>query len=550
MSKPHAPRRAAWLVAGLICAPAHAEGPAWPPDFFDPGATQHGAADLILPMPCGGAMAFQRVIVPLNAEDPLADRAVRLGNSLEATAFVEYFLTQHLRGAFETGTSAGSDAGNNSHYYIARYEMNQAQLRALRGDCAAPGRVDRLAAGGLSWFDGVALAQGYSSWLIAHARADLPQRDGVPGFVRLPTEVEWEFATRGGAMVDPARFAGSVHFGEDGDMLRHAFVQAPGSARGGALGPVGTRAPNPLGLFDVYGNAEELVLEPFRLNAFGRAHGQPGGVVTRGGSVLSTPEQVYSAHRTEYPPFDPGTGVPLAGPTFGLRLVISAPVTTTDARIDALRLRWQSREDDPVTTEAGIAAAPVDGAPAGDADAPARDRLEAMIAREADAAQRQALVEVRLALLQSDAQAQTALQRSAQSAMLTGAVIAQTLNRIAAEIAHLSTEIARTNEFLRVAPESERASLRDAVRSLGRQLQTQRQQQATFLRSWRAVLETLAFEVPQTALRAATGIVRDELLLTRQQPLAEAVDRVQRAALAFQQEPDMSESAIADLARP
>ncbi|MFC3117682.1 SUMF1/EgtB/PvdO family nonheme iron enzyme [Jhaorihella thermophila] len=81
------------------------------------------------------------------------------------------------------------------------------QWRALHGDCLDPNRRDRVAKGGLSWFDAVDAARRYSEWLLNHARDRLPSSDGQPGFVRLPTEEEWEFAARGGARVDAARFA-------------------------------------------------------------------------------------------------------------------------------------------------------------------------------------------------------------------------------------------------------------------------------------------------------------------------------------------------------
>ena len=47
------------------------------------------------------------------------------------------------------------------------------------------------------------------------------------------------------------------------------------------LGPVGRRMPNPLGLFDVYGNAREWCLEPF-----GEAGERPTRAQFVGGPVL------------------------------------------------------------------------------------------------------------------------------------------------------------------------------------------------------------------------------------------------------------------------
>lgn len=269
---------AAWPLA------AQTAPPTWPVDLYDPGAATFGPADLILPMPCGDALAWQRVDIPMEVADPIADVRLRLGQSDEAMGFSEYLRPVWLRGGFQ------AKDGPSTYFYIARYELTSGQYRALNGDCTALFRKDRVVQGGLGWYSATDLARSYTEWLYANAANALPRQDGALSVLRLPTETEWEYATRGGARIDANQFS-ARHFFTEGTLADYAFYFAPGNSRG-KVGPIGLRKPNPLGLFDVYGNAEELMLEPYRLNVLGREHGQTGGVVTHDGSAQSTEDQI------------------------------------------------------------------------------------------------------------------------------------------------------------------------------------------------------------------------------------------------------------------
>lgn len=343
-------RRTLTALAVAITATATvAQEITWPAQFYDPA----GSADLVLPMPCGGAMAFQRIVTPVSPEDPLDDRRLRLGAGQPETGYADFLRQEFLRGAFT------NPATGESTFYMARYELTRHQAQALRGDCPTPDLRGTLPETGLSWFEAVDLGRRYTEWLRANAAASLPVEDGAPGFVRLPTETEWEFAARGGARVSPSAFLARL-YPMDGPLREHAWHQGADSARG-QFRPVGRLAANPLGLHDMFGNVEELMLEPFRLNNLGRPGGQVGGIVTRGGSIFSDESAIYSAQRQEWAPFDVATGRAQAQDSFGARFVLAAHVTVTLARINQIRDAWLSRSAaspdavaDPIGALAGI----------------------------------------------------------------------------------------------------------------------------------------------------------------------------------------------------
>jgi hypothetical protein len=125
----------------------------------------------------------------------------------------------------------------------------------------------------------------------------------------------------------------------EGELARYAWYESSGSAEG-ALHPVGLLKPNPLGLYDVLGNASELTLSPFHLDRRGRDHGQAGGFVSRGGDIFTPETQLGTAVRQEHNYFDPGTGRAKTMDSLGLRLVVTAPVIVSPERLDAIKQSW------------------------------------------------------------------------------------------------------------------------------------------------------------------------------------------------------------------
>jgi formylglycine-generating enzyme required for sulfatase activity len=117
---------------------------------------------------------------------------------------------------------------------------------------------------------------------------------------RLPTEAEWEYACRAGAMT-------SRYYGESEDLLG-CYAQYPGKSRGRAWS-CGSLQPNDLGLFDSLGNVYEWVQDRptvYPVNSQKLVQNRSNSSVMimesdsrllRGGSFASHPACVRSAYR-------------------------------------------------------------------------------------------------------------------------------------------------------------------------------------------------------------------------------------------------------------
>ncbi len=533
------PRHLTKLIAAAVLATgstARAEI-SWDRDLYDLGGARFDlpVADLILPLPCnGGAMAFQRISVAVDTGDPLSDRRVRLGQSGTQVGYLDYLREEYLRGAFT------SDSGS-THYYIGRYELTELQYAALTDpDCSnQPEPSVRLTVPklGLSWFEATEVARRYTEWLRREAPDALPQQDGQPGYLRLPTEPEWEFAARGGEAVDPLDF-GALRPPMDGDLGGYAQFDQTGPT------PVGAKSPNALMLFDMLGNAEELMLEPFRLNAVGHSHGQIGGIVTRGGAFSGTADDMRSSRRTEWAPYNSRTGMAQIQDTFGMRLVIAAHVLTDGAVVDAVRASWQARFAGENLSQA--------------VQSP-QEALQALIDAELDPARKAALESMQFLLAEAQANADLAAEAQIAATLEMATVMLENIRLQDGRIANMSdylgvldTQIAGIADNAIGAEEGAVAQALSAAEASRSDFETTIASLSVLRRdllsSYREALDLLA-SVEQTRIDAAFAVFAEKMVQRGNATLAQAALWLRDDLGEFRNNPDMDADILLTLAR-
>jgi len=273
---------------------------------------------LVLPMPNDLNMEFMPVCV--NSGNSLFDwKKIKLGDS--SGGFKEYPTAMALGGSFPIN----KNGKKLWCYYMGKYEISQKQyasLMSMKKPIVQTKKVYPVT--DISWFDALEFANQYNQWLFSNAKDMIPKFDTSYGFVRLPTEAEWEFAARGGSAVSADVFDQKIPYSFS-KIQKYEWFGGSSSSHY-KLQPIGKLKPNPLGLYDMLGNADEITMSLFSVEYY---QGRTGGFVIKGNNYTTAKNKLRSSFRTEQPFYRSGKdGVfkPHTKKTLGFRLVISALV--------------------------------------------------------------------------------------------------------------------------------------------------------------------------------------------------------------------------------
>jgi formylglycine-generating enzyme required for sulfatase activity len=305
------------LAAALVLFTSSPEMPADGVPEFDPKPAER---DFLLPMPNELKMVFRPVYLKVG-DDALAERQYEAGDRTG----------KHDKEALTMVTVNGSfihPERQDWMYYIGKYEVTRAQFTAVLPNVSAIENPNhgKLPQASVSELEVQKFISEYNRWLRSQPEYSelLPRHQGALGVLRLPEEVEWEFAARGGVEVSSEVFGRTTPYGSNVDS-HECFA---GQKSRNKVGPIGYLEPNKLGIYDMLGNVSELTQTPYQLQI---GKGKMGGTTLRGGNFRTPETDIRSSFRKEFEKlqFD-GTETRLE--TVGFRLVIASPIHTEKNR--------------------------------------------------------------------------------------------------------------------------------------------------------------------------------------------------------------------------
>jgi formylglycine-generating enzyme required for sulfatase activity len=208
-------------------------------------------------------------------------------------------------------------------FYLGKYEVTQEEWEKVTGTNPSgfkgvPAITKRLPVENVSWDDCQAF--------IKRVNEQVKEAGWV---YRLPTEMEWEYACRGGPMKDRFESAFDFYFAKPTNTLlpdQANFEHGKGLKR---TCKVGSYHPNRLGLYDMHGNVWEWCHDQLKDDKGASRR------VYRGGSWFHIAGECGAAVRNTQPPSDrhSGLGLRLARVPVGKEIVKTAVIAPTEEQL-------------------------------------------------------------------------------------------------------------------------------------------------------------------------------------------------------------------------
>ena len=207
--------------------------------------------------------ADKESVVPSYASTLYQEAVAKIQPAIDANAQGKYDeALQLLESAVETFEKAEKEACKKplsnlvksfvkieeKNYYIGKYEVTQAQWKAVMGNNPAHFKGADRPVECVGWFDAMDFCKKLNDMRLAPAGYKFS----------LPTEAQWEYAARGGNKSKGYEYSGS------NDITEVAWYS---KNSGGQTHPVGEKKPNELGLYDMTGNVHEWCFGGLRYKA-------------------------------------------------------------------------------------------------------------------------------------------------------------------------------------------------------------------------------------------------------------------------------------------